>query len=292
MRRFFIFIFLLTNIISAQPYLTGELKGLYHKDNYTITGNIYVNPGDTLVFEEGSRLQFEPFTGIIVRGTFIAEGTKNKPIVFTSTKDQWPMSGSVTTLSSFDWNGIKVADSNSVLRLSYSMLSYGTMGIDIKYTASDVVLHDIVFHRNGYMNLIRDNKFVDARDDVEYTFGWTRQKVTELRRSKELFPSVLQQAAYTGTENRHHINIGKEIVKKVKSRPFRLTMGGLAACGAGLWIYGHVRAEHYDSEYHRQDDATEAIRISEKRDDMVKIRNAGIWVCGVSSAFLGVTFLF
>jgi hypothetical protein len=287
MRRFFIFIFLLTNIISAQPYLTGELKGLYHKDNYTITGNIYVNPGDTLVFEEGSRLSFEPFTGIIVRGTFIAEGTKNKPIVFTSTKDQWPMSGSVTTLSSFDWNGIKVADSNSVLRLSYSMLSYGTMGIDIKYTASDVVLHDVVFHRNGYMNLIRDNKFIDARDDVEYTFGWTRQK--------EMLSSAMQGATYTGVDDRHRINIGKEIVKKVKSLPFRLTMGGLAACGAGLWIYGHVRAEHYDKEYYQQTDkseATEAIRISEKRDDMVKIRNAGLWVCGISSTCLGITFLF
>ena len=223
-RTIILFFFTFIHSLLAQPYLTGELKGLYHKDNYTITGNIYVNPGDTLVFEEGSRLQFEPFTGIIVRGTFIAEGTKNKPIVFTSTKDQWPMSGSVTTLSSFDWNGIKVADSNSVLRLSYSMLSYGTMGIDIKYTASDVVLHDIVFHRNGYMNLIRDNKFVDARDDVEYTFGWTRQKVTELRRSKELFPSILQRAA-AGTDDRHRINIWKEVAQKTKSLPFRLTMG-------------------------------------------------------------------
>ena len=89
--------------VAASPtYLTGELNGNLSGRNYVVTGNIYVLPHDTLSIAPGSRIRFESFTVIVVRGAFLCNGTAREPVLLTSVRDS--LEGKPP--QPFDWNGV------------------------------------------------------------------------------------------------------------------------------------------------------------------------------------------
>ena len=106
MRRFFVFVSLAVHFAAtASPtYLTGELNRSLSGRDYVVTGNIYVLPHDTLSIAPGSRIRFEPFTGIVVRGAFLCNGTAREPVLLTSVRDS--LEGKPP--QRFDWNGVEV----------------------------------------------------------------------------------------------------------------------------------------------------------------------------------------
>ena len=64
---------------------------------YIVTGNILVEAGDTLIIEPGTRIQFNSDKYLRINGCFIAKGTEDSMIVFTSNSNN---------PSSRDWCGI------------------------------------------------------------------------------------------------------------------------------------------------------------------------------------------
>lgn len=58
------------------------------KSPYVVTKNIVVEKGATLKIEPGARVELAADTGIEIRGNFLAIGTPDKPIVFTSRTDK------------------------------------------------------------------------------------------------------------------------------------------------------------------------------------------------------------
>ena len=83
-------------------HLTGERSGSLSGTNYVVTGNIYILPHDTLSIAPGSFIRFEPFTGIVVRGTLLCSGTAREPVLLTSVRDS--LEGKPPR--PFDWNGV------------------------------------------------------------------------------------------------------------------------------------------------------------------------------------------
>ncbi len=58
------------------------------KSPYVVTKNVMVEQGATLNIEPGTRVEFAADAGIEIRGNFLAVGTADKPIVFTSRTDK------------------------------------------------------------------------------------------------------------------------------------------------------------------------------------------------------------
>lgn len=50
---------------------------------YTVSADIQINAGDSLVIEPGVRINFQNSAGIIVRGNFFSLGTKDNPVYLT-----------------------------------------------------------------------------------------------------------------------------------------------------------------------------------------------------------------
>ncbi len=72
--------------ISTKTPLSGVIKGTLLSDSiYKVSGDIIIDTNDTLVVQPGARIHF-PGTAvysIVVKGTFLSLGTKEKPIWFT-----------------------------------------------------------------------------------------------------------------------------------------------------------------------------------------------------------------
>jgi hypothetical protein len=265
-----------------QTFLAGELKGTYRKDNYIISGAIAVKAGDTLIFEGGSELRFQPMTGILVKGAFFANGTKENSILFTSLKSQTSLSNSTQDPASFYWSGLKVADSTAAVRLSYSMFCNAGVAIALESNTHEIIFDRVVFHKNEFLNLVRQSKPVGVKDDAEYIYEGT---------GKEMI-AVLDQTERITTDDENAIGLNRRPAAMPWFIPVRVSLSCVALVGAGLWISGHYYAEKYDNEYHGQKNPQGAVNARQKRDGMALIQNIGMGLCGVGAGFFSVSFLF
>jgi hypothetical protein len=114
---------------------------------YLVVGDIIVEPGKTVTFEEGTKFLFRNFTGLQVHGTLMAKGTKDKPIVFTSEHDK--KYGSVTAQdpAPFDWNGITVTENAVGSFMANCRIGYSMFGINA--LTEYITLKNIIFRQNG-----------------------------------------------------------------------------------------------------------------------------------------------
>jgi subtilisin family serine protease len=84
-----------SGVISADTVWTNDRT-------YHVTGNVLVNPGVTLTIQAGTVVKFDSAKLLAVRGTLIADGTSDRPILFTA----WAYGGCVTGLPCSDlWGG-------------------------------------------------------------------------------------------------------------------------------------------------------------------------------------------
>ena len=124
-------IFLIMNFIFSSLLLgqitvpNGYYSGTWGGDTtYHVTGDVYVNHGDTLTIGAGAHIKFQGNYEIEVRGSLIANGTETDSIIFE------PYDANST--SNGQWSGIKFQDySNqytSKSELSYFRISYGGNG--------------------------------------------------------------------------------------------------------------------------------------------------------------------
>ena len=72
----------LTGILS-QPAFAGNDKVVFSADT-VISASIDIPPGVTCIIKPGVKLLFEGYISFTVRGLIIAEGTREKPIVFSA----------------------------------------------------------------------------------------------------------------------------------------------------------------------------------------------------------------
>ncbi|MFN8244240.1 MAG: hypothetical protein U0X40_09345 [Ferruginibacter sp.] len=70
--------------ISDATPLCGSVSGtMLSGKTYTVSADIQINAGDSLVIEPGVRINFQNSAGIIVRGNFFSLGTKDNPVYLT-----------------------------------------------------------------------------------------------------------------------------------------------------------------------------------------------------------------
>ncbi|WP_143305121.1 right-handed parallel beta-helix repeat-containing protein [Chitinophaga vietnamensis] len=99
------------NAITATTLAGGAVKGVMLSDStYTINGNITVLASDTLTIQPGVTIRVTKNSAFYVQGMIISEGTKDKPITFTTPTQQ-----------AGDWGGIQ-ADSAKYVSFKWTKL--------------------------------------------------------------------------------------------------------------------------------------------------------------------------
>ncbi|MFP4365176.1 MAG: hypothetical protein ACLFR1_15040 [Spirochaetia bacterium] len=133
-------------------YSYGSIRSITEFSDTSANRAIIKNPivlqsEDTLKISQGTELLFSAFTGITVQkgGVLIANGTKDKPIYFTSLQD------TAGSASAFDWNGIEIKKDASA-DLSYCFIAFSTSGISAA-DSTGLNLEECIFSTNGQWNL-------------------------------------------------------------------------------------------------------------------------------------------
>jgi hypothetical protein len=144
-------------------------------DEYTIHENITVNFGATLTIPPGTRVNFDQFKSITVWGTFLATGTENNRIMFTS-------SAQVPKVR--DWNGIifelrSVENRNSVI--SYSDIEYSNYGITCRSASPQVRNVKITNCQNGIYGDSESSPLIERTDIIDNNFWGIRLSRAETK---------------------------------------------------------------------------------------------------------------
>jgi hypothetical protein len=135
------------------PTLGGNLPKVLkaRADPYFVTADLYVPSGKTVTLEPGCVLLFNNFTGLHVEGKLVAEGTKDRPIVFSSEFDQVYNAHTAMHANPYDWDGIYIHEGGIGTSLSNCKINYSVYGINslTKY----IMIANVVFRDNGRSDL-------------------------------------------------------------------------------------------------------------------------------------------
>lgn len=127
-----------TILMLGNTNISGNVSGVWNGIN-TITGDITIPNGDSLIIEAGSEIRFLGNYNIYVYGYFSVEGTQADSVLFTSApSDQ--------VLAAGQWQGIDFyndADDNS--SISYAIIQYAVDGIYIE-EGSPSISHTVIHY--------------------------------------------------------------------------------------------------------------------------------------------------
>jgi hypothetical protein len=136
-----------------QPTIAGNLPRILkaRREPYVVTADVYVPSGKTVVIEPGAVMLFSNFTGLHVEGNLVANGTSDKPIVFSSAMDQEYNPRAPMHANPYDWDGIYIHEGGIGSTMANCKITYSVYGISslTKYIRFDVV----TFQNNGRSDL-------------------------------------------------------------------------------------------------------------------------------------------
>ncbi len=120
--------------ISESAPLTGALKGtMLAGKTYTVSGDIFVNTGDTLIIQPGVTVNFTGTggvpVGIGVKGTLLSLGTKEAPIYLTypgvTRTDQLGANPDTDPALKGKWTGVTGATTCPLIVLKWTHVDFG-----------------------------------------------------------------------------------------------------------------------------------------------------------------------
>lgn len=138
---------------------------------YLIVSDIEVPFGKTVTIEAGAVFLFQNFTGFQVQGQLIAEGTKEKPITFTSEFDGRYNPDTSLIANPFDWNGIYIHKDAFGTRLKYCKINYSVYGINS--VTRLIRINPCIFYANGKVHLTIADSLHHVEDEKPYNYVLT-----------------------------------------------------------------------------------------------------------------------
>lgn len=116
--------------VSDAAPLTGAIKGsMLTGKTYTISGDVVINPNDTLLIQKGVTVLMTNNADIIVKGTLLSLGSKDQPIFLTvknTTKTSNPNVNPADDVAYKGlWAGINADESCKLLVLKWTHLEFG-----------------------------------------------------------------------------------------------------------------------------------------------------------------------
>lgn len=150
--------------------LSGPLPKLIQNTGkpYLVKSDIEVPFGKTVTIEPGVVFLFQNFTGFQVQGQLICEGTKEKPIIFTSEFDGKYHPDSTQIANPFDWNGVYIHKDAFGSRFQYCRVNYSVYGI--KSDTRLIRLDPCIFKGNGKVNFTLADSVVEINEGKPYSY--------------------------------------------------------------------------------------------------------------------------
>lgn len=108
--------------VKPQMEMSGNVTGVWNSNSiYRITGDIFINEGETLVIEPGTDIRFMGYYSFNISGTLHAVGTEADSIIFTSGRN---------LPYRCDWGNINFNEQNSSESIiDYAIIEFGDYGI-------------------------------------------------------------------------------------------------------------------------------------------------------------------
>jgi len=164
--------------ISTAAPLCGAIKGTMKADStYTISCNVTVNAGDTLLIQKGVTVKVTNTSAIVVNGTFISLGTKDAPTTFTDPKRS-KTTGPNSTAGSDSayqggWQGIYCGPTCALFVLKWTHLDFAGAGlVTIPFTGPSVGDNYVVYFGNPSGNFIFEDSWIyGCPDDAVRFYG-------------------------------------------------------------------------------------------------------------------------
>jgi len=135
----------------AETHLAGDISATTFNSSsgpFVVEQEIVVPANKRVVVGAGCVFLFKPMTSLTINGTFVAQGTAEQPVLFTSIADTVYAKGGVA--GAFDWDGIAVASEAAEARFGDCRIKYSTFGISS--LTERVSLRNCIFRQNGLRN--------------------------------------------------------------------------------------------------------------------------------------------
>lgn len=161
--------------ISAGTLAAGNYKGtMLANQTYTVTGDITVNAGDTLLIQKGVKLNMTNGANIIVNGIFVSLGTKDAPVTITDprrTKTTGPSTLATDSAYNGGWGGIYASPTSKLVVIKFTHLDFGGAALKtIPFTgATGVKAGDqfVLYYNNPNGAFIMEDSWVyGSPDDI------------------------------------------------------------------------------------------------------------------------------
>jgi hypothetical protein len=267
-----------TAITSAHfDTLAGPLPPVLKGDSalYLVISDIEVPAGSTVTIQPGARLLFREFAGLHVQGKLLAQGMKERPIVFTSEKDHAVNPATSLYANPYDWNGVYIHSEAVGTVIEFAQIAYSVYGIvsDTKF----IRLNQVSARMNGKSNVaIEGKELVAVAGIFNYAASSADLKNAGIALKTAADPNAMKRSIvrYTG---------------------FTVLLAG----GAGAVVYGlRWKKDQYDLSTMSVDDPQNLSSINEsdwlaKRDRRNRDRlNTAIGAAATALGAIGFTLSF
>lgn len=163
--------------ISTATPLCGAIKGTFKADStYTVSCDITVNAGDTVLIQKGVTINMTNTAAFVVNGTFISLGTKDAPVVITD-----PSRVKTTGASTYGtdsayaggWQGIYCGPTCKLFVCKFTHLDFAGAGLKtIPFTGPSVGDNYTIYFGNVDGNFILEDSWMyGAVDDAVRFYG-------------------------------------------------------------------------------------------------------------------------
>lgn len=163
--------------ISASTPLCGAIKGTFQADStYTVSCDITVNAGDTVLIQKGVTIHMTNSAVFVVNGTLISLGTKDAPVTITDpTKSKTTGSSTAGSDPAYDggWQGIYCGPTCSLFVMKWTHLDFAGAGlVNIPFTGPSVGDNYVIYFGNPAGNFILEDSWIyGCPDDAVRFYG-------------------------------------------------------------------------------------------------------------------------
>jgi hypothetical protein len=179
-RHFVVMIIFCTFCAYNQTTLSGTIAGATFEQSgnpFIITDNITIPEGKSVTIKEGCVFLFTPFTGIIVDGSLMVEGTLQSPVVFSTVNDNEHNPAAEDSPNPFDWNGILINTTAQKVILKNFIIVYTVYGI--KSMKPDFSITNGTFRQNGQYNCTVNESIMPVVADIPFNYGMAQTQKSD-----------------------------------------------------------------------------------------------------------------
>ncbi len=267
--------------VLSQHYLSKGMRllkdtlitGTYLSDKYVASGKVVIPEGQTVTFEEGTIIFFEPKSQIDVNGTLVSKGTTSKLVRFqiANKNDLYIEPES----SDLEWNGIYIGETGKLI-FENVLIMNAVNGITSKAPCNSISIQQSTLMRISQTPLTILGNAVQGSYDHLFSLNCLKLKFANTKSTPETV--LTKPASSTKPSNSRLV--------------FRWTLNGVAAIGAGLTVYEYLAAQDYKNKYHSATNPGLLSDYNSKYKTSSNTSTACMIVTGAALIGLGVTFLF